>query len=398
MKDLSARLRTALAAVLTLTSAGPALAHTFPVKVDSDTVDPSDNLCSIREALNASNSNTTVANCGKGDASGDTIELQAGHIYRLNSQFTIAEKLTIKSNTTSSLATIVGVDTDYALYLFGSGSPTTLTLQDLVITHNATALDGNAGLYVDQTNTANATRVVVRNNPVGIILNTGVGSQKTVLACTQCSVHDNNNKSNEGGGILALGPSTRITLTKSAVYNNRGGLGAGILNRGELVVDNSTVSDNVAEDAGAGILHDGASLVLTNSTVVRNLSTNCEGSNVARFGFGTIRYTNSIVSLLTDECHCEGIFDNGDPNNIKSDHSIAPDDCLPASRASSSDLIDFDPGISSTRSTSFPELVGYKPASNGKCMNHGPSSPSDDEFSHTRSRGDGKVDTGALDH
>jgi hypothetical protein len=361
-------------------------------------VNPADNLCSIREALNASNANMAVTNCGTGDASGDVIELQAGHTYRLGSQFTIAEGLTIRTTTSGSPATIVGVDSDYALYVLGSGSPTTVTLQDLIITHNATALDGNAGLYIDQTNTANATRVVVRNNPVGIILNGGVGTQKTRLNCTQCSVHDNDNKLNEGGGILALGPVTRISLVKSAVYRNRGGLGAGILNRGELVVDNSTISSNVAEDAGAGILHDGVSLVLTNSTVVRNSSTNCEGSNIARFGFGTIQYSNSIISLPSDFCYCEGIFDNGDASNIRSDHSIATDDCLPPTRKSSTDLIDVDPGLSSTLSSAAPDLVGYKPVSGGRALNHGPSSPADDEFSRARSRSDGKVDTGALEH
>jgi Pectinesterase len=78
----------------------------------------------------------------------------------------------------------------------------------------------------------------------------------------------------EGGGILTRGT---LTVQNSTLSGNSGPFaGGGIANGGTLTVQNSTVSGNSAGIDGGGIFNDGT-VSLTRTTLVNNTPNDCSG-------------------------------------------------------------------------------------------------------------------------
>jgi hypothetical protein len=99
------------------------------------------------------------------------------------------------------------------------------------------------------------------------------------MTITDSSIVDNDTTHSEGGGIHN-DRSGRLTLRNSTVASNSpqmdgdASVGGGISNDGEMIIVNSTISENEAaseNNSGAGILNDGR-LWLVNSTISGNRS------------------------------------------------------------------------------------------------------------------------------
>jgi Zn-dependent metalloprotease len=74
------------------------------------------------------------------------------------------------------------------------------------------------------------------------------------------------NYASSGGGLFTSGSSS---LTHVIIRNNRAGSGGGIASSSPMTIENSFITGNYAESAGGGV-HNGSALTITNTSIVEN--------------------------------------------------------------------------------------------------------------------------------
>jgi len=222
----------------------------------------SDGDCSLREAIEAANTNTSVDACGSGGVLTDTITFDVSGTILLNSQLVDAAggPLVIDGNV------VITVSGGYSVRVFYVNADAMLSLKRLTI------INGSADLG-------------------GAIQNDGI------LEITD-SILSNNNVSIVGGGILNSGI---LTITTSTLSHNNANMGGAIYNDGLLLIKDSILSDNYA--AMGGGIKNGNTLTLTNSIV----SGNSAGDSGAIDNTGTTTIINSILSNNSSTGNAGGI-------------------------------------------------------------------------------------------
>jgi len=327
-------LRCALILALVFLPASP-FATTFPVTKTADTNDGiCDPDCSLREAIDAANTNpgaddvpvpagtylltlgqlvvsddVSIAGAGQtntiidGNASSGVFGIGSGVVAGIsgvtiqngyrggisnNGDLTLSNS-TVSGNTAASGGGIQSwgtltltnstVSDNTVFYGFGGGIE---FRGDLTLVHST--VSGNEGYYggggIYGSGTANLNYSVVTANSA------------SALNCGPCFAG--------GGGIFIL--SGDLALTNSTVSGNIAAeAGGGIQSWGTLTLTNSTVSGNSADRGGSGIVA-GRILTLTNSTVSGN------------FGDGVVASSNSTLTNST----VSGNFGNG---VVSSSHS-----------------------------------------------------------------------------
>ena len=251
--------------------------------------------CSLREAIQAANTDATVDACPAG-SDDDTITIPAG-TYTLGIAGTdednnVAGDLDITSN-----LTINGAGLDRVLHAHIG-----VTVQ----TSNLTITNGN---------------LAAGQSGAGIL------NQGTLTLSN--SIVTSNHAEWRGGGISNV---ATMTLNHSTISGNTaaaGGFigGGGIFNNGTLTLSNSTVSGNMTTLEGGGINNNaGGTLMLSNSTVSGNtagsgggiinfntvtvndstISGNTAGSGGGIFSDGTAELTNSIIASNNSGGDCSG--------------------------------------------------------------------------------------------
>jgi len=120
-----------------------------------------------------------------------------------------------------------------------------------------------------------------------------------------------------GGGILNEG--TMLTVDNCVVSHNRFSAagqqwGGGIYSTGNLTINNSTICDNIgaSDDDGGGVFFNdaGSELVITNSTISDNTNWNY-GAGVLVYNASSAIMTNSTISGNTGDAAGEGIWNDG---------------------------------------------------------------------------------------
>jgi CSLREA domain-containing protein len=281
-------LRYALILALVFLPASP-FATTFPVTKTDDTDDGTcDPDCSLREAIDAANTNPGA----------DDVPVPAGTYLLTLGQLVVSDDLsiagagqadTILDGNASDrvfeiqygiVAEISGVTIQNG-YNTGSGGGI-LNDGDLTLTNSTVSGNyasgwgaGGGGIY---------------NNPGGYLTltNSRVSGNTAQGSCWEDCY------GGYGGGIHNWG---NLTLTNSTVSGNNavfGGYGGGIWNRGGLTLTDSTVSGNYAGFRGGGIFSWGGS-TLTNSTLSGN-SAPYGGGIFNHGGNDYLTLTNSTVS------------------------------------------------------------------------------------------------------
>jgi hypothetical protein len=355
-----------------------------------------DGKCTIREALNEANNNANpgfVANpdCPPANTTSteDHVKLSAGSTYNLGNPLITTSEVRFRSGTTNSLATVVGASNKNTFEVKGSF---VAYFQDVVISH---ASKTGAGVLVFSPAHARMDRVVVKNNRIGISVNDG-----GFFTCnTYCTIRDNDNGSNDGGGIYSAGPTSILHIEKASIHHNRAGQGAGIFSRGNMELRDSSIYSNTSIGYGGGILIEGdsARLDAKGVTVTRNVSTDGTGSGVVRFGYGFVEFGYTIVSANNDS-DCEGIWDNGD-GQVIGYNSVMASSCFPLEFDPMLPIyFTDDPQLSTTATTKYPENVGFKPRSTSPYKNAGGmdiDQPTD-QHGRTRTVSDG-VAVGAME-
>lgn len=207
------------------------------------------------------------------------------------------------------------------IFVAGATYPENLTLSFSlnVIGSSATTtiIDGGGVNTVITISSANANvtlaRMTIRNGHAhdgGGILNRGVLmlNDSTVSGNTCSGI-------GYGGGIDNGG---NMTVNNSTISGNRGGFGGGIGNSGlrTLTVNSSTISRNTASLAGGGIFGSAATLTVNNSTISGN-STNERGGGIVANAFTTIISSSTISGNTSAFDGGGGIFVNSGTTTLQ---------------------------------------------------------------------------------
>lgn len=136
--------------------------------------------------------------------------------------------------------------------------------------------------------------IVAGNEPAG----SGGGLENMGnLTLSNVAIYDNT--ADLGGGIASTGA---LTLTASAIYTNTAFNGGGVnVGLGTAVIRNSTISDNMAQNSGGGLVVAGGSHVTLNNVTIADNDTSIDfgGENKTggiQLSFGTVIIQNSIVA------------------------------------------------------------------------------------------------------
>lgn len=256
--------------VYTATQSGP----NYVVNRSADTNDGScDTLgsgignqdCTLREAINAANSNSGA----------DTITF---NIPNTDSSCTAANVCTITlGSTLPAIGDEVTID----------GAPN----------NGGITVSGNNAvrvMYVNSAKTLKLNALAIVNGKCPLCDGGGVYNNGGTLTVTDSSFSGNTSFS-YGGGIHNHGGT--LTVTNSTFSGNRAAGGGGVANAagGAADVSNSTFSGNSASYAGAGMMSYGGSTLTVNSSIFSTNSADNIGGGIANFQ-GTLTVTNSSFS------------------------------------------------------------------------------------------------------
>jgi CSLREA domain-containing protein len=266
----------------------------------------SDGNCSLREAIQAANTDTPVDACSAGSGA-DNIHLPAGtYTLSLGSQLNLAGDVAIEGAGPSSTIVEAATSPGLASFRVLNIEYSDVVLSGLTI-RNGNGFGTGGGIRNNSGTLALSSVAVVNNtafNPGGGIYSQGSGSVLTLINSVVSG-----NTSSEGGGGGIVNESGTLTLANSVVSGNfTGASSGGISSSGSLVLENSTVSGNAADEYAGGIgIPFGATAVLRTSTVSNNQSDFGGGIRST----GTVELFNTIVAGNTagsDGPDCLGSF------------------------------------------------------------------------------------------
>ncbi|HYU61670.1 MAG TPA: choice-of-anchor Q domain-containing protein, partial [Solirubrobacterales bacterium] len=299
----------ALVALLFLLLASDAQAATIPVTTTQDELN-ADGDCSLREAIEAANTNAAVDSCTAG--SGADIVSLAAATYALSVTGTLEDAnatgdLDITSDVTISGAgsTHSVIDADGIDRVLDVRSSSSLTINRARVTDGCAAPEptsaAGGGVRVTSGSSLAVTRAELRGNILcaggeggGIYVDSGASAtlDKSTLA--------QNSAGNNGGGIAVYGS---VTVTESTFSGNEAGNGGGIYNnQGTATITNSTFSGNKANTDGGGLAVAGPSgtTTLMHVTVAGNSAHNFgltgDGGGLRIYSGANITLNSSLIA------------------------------------------------------------------------------------------------------
>jgi CSLREA domain-containing protein len=309
----------------------------------------SDGDCSLREAVQAANTDTAVDACPAGNGD-DTIALSA-NIYTLsiggNSEdgnaegdLDVAGVLAITGADAATTIIQAGTNTSNGIdRVFHVLSSSSLTVQNVTIRYGWAVFGGSphingGGVYVGGDGLLSIANSILTDNRGAN--GGGVSSSLGATVNIDNSTISNNGGGSGGGGLRSLGTAN---IRNSTFYGNRAafggavnvwtgtvnianstfsgniasemgeGYGGAIQNTGTLIISNSTFSGNTAIDQGGGIRNFGTAHI-SNSTFTGNGAPT--GGGLLGLG-GTVTVTNSIIASTTGG-DCSGTIVSNDYN------------------------------------------------------------------------------------
>jgi hypothetical protein len=169
---------------------------------------------------------------------------------------------------------------------FCGQSVTTIVLSDVLRIGQNTTLNGGGLVTISGRNVTRVFQVAkdVTLNLTQIVVAYGAANDPI----------DGSSRDGSGGGILNEGGT--VNLIDSTVYASRADHnGGGIYNRGGTVtLLRSTISGNTVGDNGGGIINEKGTLTITNSTISENFAAD-NGGAIFNFG-GTVTITNGTLA------------------------------------------------------------------------------------------------------
>ena len=290
---------------------GPASAATFTVTRTDDPAPGgcSSSDCSLREAISAANN----------QAGPDTVKLGASAYFieiagsdNGNNEGDLDIKGPLKIEGAGKTQTFIdGNDLDRVIHII---APATVTFSNLTI-ENGLASGAGGGIL----NGADLTlkNVSVRDNDTS---SSGGGiSNRGTLTLTNSRVSDNTLVASCcGGGIQNR---KKLTITNSRIDNNMATqcCGGGIYNTdgGDMLIKGSRIDHNHAPDCCGGGIHnedEGATAVISNTSITDNTAENCCGGGVLNQGGAsmTLRRSKVMNNSTMPDCCGGGILNQSD--------------------------------------------------------------------------------------
>jgi CSLREA domain-containing protein len=324
-------------------SVTPAYAASLTVNTSDDELN-SDGDCSLREAIQAANTDAVVDTCTAGSGA-DTITVPAG-TYTLTLPGA-GEDL----NATGDL------DILQDLAIIGAGAGTTI-IQAGTLGYPDFSPNGiDRVFHVAGAYTVSFSNVTIANGKCASCFGGGINNDGGTLTVMNSTF--SGNYGNVGGGIDNNGGT--LTLTNSTFSNNSagsGGQGGGIFNyEGNLTATNSTFSGNYANYGGA-IINWGI-LTLINSTFAGN-SAYTEGGGIYNGISGDVLTMNNSI-LANSTGAGKDCFNNS--GTVSGSHNLIELDGSGVNACGTSAPINSDPNLAAlTGSPAFFPLLPNSPA------------------------------------
>ncbi len=279
-------------------TAAPALAADIVVNT-ADDENNSDGDCSLREAVQAANTNAAVDACTAGDLDGDTITFSSAFtIVLTQGELLVSDDVIINGSSAGG----VTVDAQGNSRAFNvdvtdgdgfPGSASAVAFQSLVLTNgnstvNSAAPDAGGGVDIKGDDDVTFTDVDVTNSVAGL----------------------------NGGGIHAGGGTTLVITTtddgsslidgNDAQGDDAGMGGGGVWGAGSTTISgNVTISNNMASGtsgSGGGVLNFGGTTDITEGVVISSNSANRAGGGVENFdGDGDGDHTVNLTGVTLDQ-------------------------------------------------------------------------------------------------
>jgi CSLREA domain-containing protein len=276
-------------------------AATIVVNSLADVSNPTDGLCTLREAITAANTDTasgaTPGECNAGSGS-DTVNFSVTGTITLTSVLNnISTNISIAGPGANQL-TISG---NNARRVFQINSGGVVNISDITLANgNGTCCQEIDGGVINNKGTLTLTRVNLFGNTAfgngGALYNSGPNNSVT-MTLESCVIggpgagQANTNTIN-GNGAGLYNASGRVFINNTTFSNNSTpNWGGAIMNRGDVEITNSTISGNTA-NVGSGI-YTSNSGALVNTTV----SGNHTGNAIENTDFGFINLINCTVTL-----------------------------------------------------------------------------------------------------
>lgn len=298
-----------IAAFLITLMVSPASAATFTVNTTGDAGDGTcDATCTLRDAIVAANV----------DATADTVTVPAGTFTLGGAQLTINKSVTI--NGAGATSTII--DANHASRVFNITAGPTVVMTDLTAANGDTnGSVGGAGMMVDDSSvTLQRVRITgSTSSDVGgglYVYSSGTASSATI---EDSVISGNSVESNAGigGGINVAGTGSSITVRRSTIANNSAFTNGGgiFLNGGSsAALERVTIGGNTATGNGGGIIAAGSavSLSIVHSTIAGNTADSDNGGgdtgggivvNIAPTVSNSIIANNLNGPATADDCN-----------------------------------------------------------------------------------------------
>jgi CSLREA domain-containing protein len=307
-----------------------------------------DGVVTLREAILAANTNTTVGDAvhdGSGGidtitfdpavfATPQTITLTLGELPITDSVMITgpAAALTISGN---NLSRIFNVD--------DGNNTSTIDVQIAGLTLTEGLSSGSGGAITNAENLTLTGCALANNGASG---GTGGGLYNAGTAMlTFCTFSTNSNNAISNDGVATLTNSTlsgnfgsgvyntgTATLSQCTVTDNSTGNGGGVYNGGRVTLSDCTLSGNSASDSGGGVYNFGLAATLTNCTLAGNSA--ALGGGLANFFGATL--TNCTISDNT-------AIDGGGISNTTIFSSMTLTNCTLSGNSTTTDILG-DPG------------------------------------------------------
>jgi len=326
-----------IVSVFLLSSVGFRNALAEPMGTNIEVSTPTDEygvdngLCSLREAIVASNTDAAFGGCPAGSGR-DTIYVPADTYYLTLSgsdnisevgDLDIFDDVEIYGDGVNATF-INGSDIDriFDIQFIDTFPPTEIDVEIWGLTvENGQVLGSGSGgggiLIIGESNSLNLHDCTVRNNQIPNGIGGGVASSRATLLVTNCTIRDN--FANNGGGIYTDGAADiyQSLISENFGDNDGGGIDSGKGDPddpGVLTLIDVTISGNTS-DTGSAIFTDSV-VNITNSTIVVN-----SGSGDGVANNGTINVKNTIIAfngaLGAENCGGTGGIINSNGYNME---------------------------------------------------------------------------------
>lgn len=253
-----------------------------------------DSDCSLREAIQAANTDQAVDNCPAGSGA-DTIQLGSSRLYSISipgtgeddnatGDFDLSSDIEITGFAGTTIISANKVDRVFHIH-----PGAVVTLRQLVIQDGKPIATGG-GVWNQGTMTLDTCKVTGNNGVAG-----GGISSGGITTIKHSSIIDNVASGSGGGIVHVLG--NRLILVDSTLSGNQASAGGGLFVAG-LEMLRSTVSDNYASSSGGGIYKITGSIFdsIVNSTVSGNRS-DADGGGIFVQDFARLLLASSTVAL-----------------------------------------------------------------------------------------------------